>query len=96
MNAHTGHLCSGGFLMTKMQDYIPLYTHPVKTDDGGKVCARCGAIAFDPVITQTAKTLTDEEIDSLADEFGAGMEQFGGCFRHVAFARAILRKASEK
>ena len=30
MNAHTGHLCSGGFLMTKMQDYIPLYTHPVK------------------------------------------------------------------
>jgi len=28
MNAHTGHLCSGGFLMTKMQDYIPLYTHP--------------------------------------------------------------------
>ena len=31
MNAHTGHLCSGGFLMTKMQDYIPLYTHPAKT-----------------------------------------------------------------
>jgi len=30
MNAHTGHLCSGGFLMTKMQDYIPLYTHPSK------------------------------------------------------------------
>ena len=27
----------------------------------GKVCARCGAIAYDPVITQTAKTLTDEE-----------------------------------
>ena len=31
MYAHTGHLCSGGFLMTKMQDYIPLYTHPAKT-----------------------------------------------------------------
>ena len=31
MNAHTGHLCSGGFLMIKMQDYIPLYTHPAKT-----------------------------------------------------------------
>ena len=42
------------------------------------------------------KTLTDEEIDSLADEFGAGMEQFGGCFRHVDFAMAILRKAQEK
>jgi len=31
MNAYTGHLCTGGFLMTKMQDYIPLYTHPAKT-----------------------------------------------------------------
>jgi hypothetical protein len=34
---------------------IPLYTHPAKTEDEGKVCARCGAIAYDPVITQTAK-----------------------------------------
>jgi hypothetical protein len=36
MNAHThtGHLCGGGFLMTKMQDYIPLYTHPAKHDLG--------------------------------------------------------------
>ena len=33
MNAHTGHLCSGGFLMTKMQDYIPLYTHPANLTD---------------------------------------------------------------
>ena len=49
-----------------------------------------------PLYTHPAKTLTDEEIDSLADEFGAGMEQFGGCFRHVDFAMAILRKAQEK
>ena len=49
-------------------DLIPLYTHPAKTEDEGKVCARCGAIAYDPVITQTAKTLTDEEIWSLMDE----------------------------
>jgi len=42
-------------------DYIiPLYTHPAKTEDEGKVCARCGAIAYDPVITQTANTLTDD------------------------------------
>ena len=41
-----------------------------------------------PLYTHPAD-LTDEEIDSLADEFGAGMEQFGGCFRHVDFARAI-------
>jgi len=33
MNAHTGHLCSGGFLMTKMQDYIPLYTHPANASE---------------------------------------------------------------
>jgi hypothetical protein len=44
---------------------VPLYTHPAKTEDEGKVCARCGAIAYDPVITQTAKTLTDEEIQDL-------------------------------
>jgi len=40
MNAHTGHLCTGGFLMTKMQDYIPLYTYPAKTltdEEKGKI-----------------------------------------------------------
>ena len=69
---------------------IPLYTHPAKTEDEGKVCARCGAIAFDPVITQTAKTLTDEEII----EIWSGMETDTG-EQNIAFARAILRKAQD-
>ena len=59
----------------------------------GKVCARCGAIAYDPVITQTAKTLTDEEIENIAYkvfEVGDGKEAL------FNFARAILRKAQEK
>ena len=57
----------------------------------GKVCARCGAIAYDPVITQTAKTLTDEEII----EIWSGMETDTG-EQNIIFARAILRKAQEK
>ncbi len=77
---------------------IPLYTHPAKTEDNGKVCARCGAIAYDPVITQTAKTLTDEEIKQIFKE------QTGFYFDDnpaddlalMDFARAILRKAQEK
>jgi hypothetical protein len=70
MNAHTGHLCNGGFLMTKMQDYIPLYTHP-------------------------AKTLTDEEIKQIfRDE--SGFEVDTCPIAILDFARAILKKASEK
>ena len=76
---------------------IPLYTHPVKEDEG-KVCARCGAIAYDPVITQTVKELTDEEIKQIF------VEQTGFYFDDnpaddlalMDFARAILRKAQEK
>ena len=51
-----------------MEGAIPLYTHPVKEDEG-KVCARCGAIAYDPVITQTVKELTDEEIAKYVKEW---------------------------
>ena len=58
----------------------------------GKVCARCGAIAYDPVITQTAKTLTDEEIIEMVDDAGIKC----GDSQAVYFARAILRKAQEK
>ena len=57
----------------------------------GKVCARCGAIAYDPVITQTPKTLTDEEII----EIWSGMETDTG-EQNIIFARAILKKAQEK
>jgi hypothetical protein len=64
----------------------------------GKVCARCGAIAYDPVITQTAKTLTDEEI---ADFEWAikNVLNFSQSEKVVGLdnvIRAILRKAQEK
>ncbi len=70
-------------------DDIPLYTHPAKTEDEGKVCARCGAIAYDPVIIQTAKTLIDEEIDMLAHEYNCIDD-----YPHE-FVRACIRKAQE-
>jgi hypothetical protein len=66
MNAHTGHLCNGGFLMTKMQDYIPLYTHSMRE-------------------------LTDEEIKNLHEE-----TSWLGITDPIKFAKAILKKASEK
>ena len=69
----------------------PLYTHPAKIDDEGKVCARCGAIAYDPVITQTAKTLTDEEIKEVWMKRPVNTAE-----GVIDFARAILRKAQEK
>ena len=57
----------------------------------GKVCARCGAIAYDPVITQTAKTLTDEVYfcSRCGKRLGDGI--------HTCTPPAdILRKAQEK
>jgi len=89
MNAHTGHLCTGGFLMTKMQDYIPLYTHPAKTltDEEDTECQYCkqGCIRCD-----ARKLLTDEEIVSCIDESEPDTTDM------IRFARAILRKAQEK
>ena len=58
----------------------------------GKVCARCGAIAYDPVITQTAKTLTDEEIWQITEDFW----KRDWTTLDVGFARAILRKAQKR
>ena len=64
-----------------------LYVNPSKEDEV-KVCARCGAIAYDPVIKQTSKDLTDEEITAIW--------QTDECYQNAqAFARAILRKAQE-
>ena len=80
---------------TKWVD-IPLYTHPVKEEDG-KVCARCGAIAYDPVIKQTSKELTDEEINKLwaeSHEDGIAMQQGFTTQQHY-FAHLILIKAQE-
>jgi len=79
--------------VTGTTEPIPLYTHPAKTEDEGKVCARCGAIAFDPVITQTAKTLTDKEIEDIYEEFFEFKPKDKYSFE---FARALLRKAQGK
>lgn len=71
----------------------------------GKVCARCGAIAYDPVIKQTAKTLTDEEIDEchkvawrIADDATGNNRSYSKEFQVIyqrEFSRAIIRKAQE-
>ena len=81
----------GTWFYNEVGQGIPLYTHPVKEDEG-KVCARCGAIAYDPVITQTLKELTDEEIFAIA----IPTEIDGTDEEVLTFARAILRKAQEK
>jgi len=51
-----------------------------------------------PLYTHPAKTLTDEEIEELARKMGMNLYDYeidplGNCLN---FARAILRKASEK
>ena len=89
----------------------PLYTHPAKTEDEGKVCARCGAIAFDPVITQTAKTLTDEDAKQKlirimgtfdlatghADTFDELLDSLEVELKDIlGYYREALRKAQEK
>jgi hypothetical protein len=69
-----------------------LYVNPSKEDEG-KVCARCGAIAYDPVIKQTVKELTDEEIIAVGNAVVNHIDSNEGW---IEFARAILRKAEEK
>ena len=51
-----------------------------------------------PLYTHPAKTLTDEEIDSVAMscEVGDRFNQIGDAIYTREFARAILRKAQEK
>ena len=46
-----------------------------------------------PLYTHPAKTLTDEEIDSIGDEVSNLIDTYAG---RREFARAILRKAQEK
>jgi hypothetical protein len=60
---------------------IPLYTHPVKEQDTDCQYCKQGCIRCD-----ARKQLTDEEITNL----------FRASSDHIEFARAILRKASEK
>jgi len=69
MNAHTGHLCTGGFLMTKMQDYIPLYTHPAKTLTDEEIL---GAIARGWCSKKnSSKTMDSDLVMAIADEIKA-------------------------
>ena len=75
-----------------------LYVNPSKEDEG-KVCARCGAIAYDPVIKQTVKEqLTDEEILEAIKKSDFPLAELSeSAVRGMTnFARAILRKAQEK
>jgi hypothetical protein len=72
-------------------DFIPLYTHPVsKAKDRfpnyESICLQCGTTIYKPAF----KTLTDEEIVNLYKE----TEADNGGIRE--FAKAILKKASEK
>jgi hypothetical protein len=67
---------------------IPLYTHPVKEQDTDCQYCKQGCIRCD-----ARKQLTDEEIMEVATiNLGHSM----GLLNWMGFARAILRKASEK
>jgi hypothetical protein len=73
----------------------PLYTHPSEHDLG-----IAEAIGFDKGYkAATAKTLTDEEIDELWDKYLRVRDEYGEELQILGvhdFARAILKKASEK
>jgi len=81
---------------------IPLYTHPAKNLSLQKVDGELVAVTYTDdehriieVLWEkpSAKTLTDEEIDELAEYHGIDSLYETG---RLDFARAILRKAQEK
>lgn len=69
-----------------------LYVNQSKEDEG-KVCARCGAIAYDPVIKQTSKELTDEEIEEVIRKHWN--KQYGSR-NMLTLCKAVLKEAQEK
>ena len=78
-------------------DFIPLYTHPVsKAKDRfpnyESICLQCGTTIYKPAF----KTLTDEEIDELANKYLYVLNDVPYVYDIKDFARAILRKAQEK
>ncbi len=75
----------GDSLISKLSEEI----EELKGD--GKVCARCGAIAYDPVITQTAKTLNNQKMIDVLMEFGKYRLLTADEIEELA----ILRKAQE-
>ena len=83
------------FEMQNQFFYIPLYTHPAKPLSNVVVASAtcsCGKV-MEVTNLQEAKTLTDEEIDSIGDEVSNLIDTYAG---RREFARAILRKAQEK
>ena len=88
----------GGIYPKKLEEYlnsleariVALEPHPVAyiNKDDGLVCAKC----FNPLYTHPVKELTDEEIKELSEKH-LDMDWQTGV---IDFARAILRKASEK
>jgi hypothetical protein len=77
------------FVEMGFTDLIPLYTHPVKEQDTDCQYCKQGCIRCD-----ARKQLTDEEIQhiqAICHLKDVGYDNF-----IMRFARAILRKASEK
>ena len=74
-------------------DLIPLYTHPAKTLTEDTECQYCkqGCIRCD-----ARKTLTDDEIEDLANKYLYVLNDIPYAKDIKDFARAILRKAQEK
>ena len=76
----------------RLEGFIPLYTHPSEHDLGV-----AEAIGFDKGYkAATAKTLTDEEIEELANKYLYVLNDVPYANDIKDFARAILRKAQEK
>jgi hypothetical protein len=80
---------------------IPLYTHPVKESKAKdrfsnyeSICLQCGTTIYKPAF----KTLTDEEIMLVSDEFkGIPVTSVDAWNKVILlFGKAILRKAQEK
>jgi len=67
---------------------IPLYTHPADESFDRNASHMAGEY-----VSYTAKTLTDEEIKKIANDYWWSEEV---AEEHIGFARAILRKAQEK
>jgi hypothetical protein len=97
MNPETLECGLGGNVDWEDTGCVPLYTHPSEHDLG-----IAEAIGFDKGYkAATAKTLTDEEITELANQHLSAHAQFIGAGEcsyegEIDFARAILKKASEK
>jgi len=86
------------------EDDVPLYTHPAKTletDCYGDGNVYRGVRSKDSAIQtihidSTAKTLTDEEINELANKYLYVLNDVPYANDIKDFAKAILRKAQEK